>query len=550
MHIDDQTFTRDGNTYRRVLIRKSYKENGKYKKKTVANISDWPKQLIDAIKVALKNSDDISHIKQLVQGECKKGKSFGLPYVLDKISERIGIKQALGDSKKGRLAQWMVMSRLIDQSSRLASVRLANYYSVESVLNLPSFNEDDLYSTLDWLYKNKESVEQDIFTYWQNSNDIDDDIYLYDVTSSYFEGEENDFAAYGYNRDKKEGKQQIVYGVLTSSDGEPFGIEAFPGNTGDTSTFRTQIEKMSNQFDCDNVVFVGDKGMIKKPQIKDISEESEGYNYITSIGKKEIRTLLKKDTFQLSLFTEEVKEVYDEEEGVRYILRRNPHRAKQIRKNRSSKIESIKDSLEESNKYLQEHDRAKPEIQVRDLKEKVSKLKLTEIIDIIQEEDNPRKLDIEIDKQALSKREELDGCYAIKTDIPEEDKDKEQIHDRYKDLSKVEWIFRTSKDFLGVRPIYLQDGRRTVAHLLIVMLAYKLEKYLREHWEGLNMTVPEGIEILKQYSGNVIELEEEKILSIPRPRGKEKELFDKLGVELPKTVPYEEREFVTRNKLK
>ncbi len=549
MHIDDQTYQRDGKTYRRVLIRKSIKENGKYKKKTVANISDWPEDTIEAIKIALNNSNNISHLSQLAKGNCEKGKNFGLPYVLDKVSERLGIKKVLGDSKKGKLAQWMVMSRLIDQSSRLAAVRLANTYAVESVLDINEFNEDDLYSTLDWLYKRKDNFEVNLFNYWQSKFGNGDDIYLYDVTSSYFEGEKNFYADYGYNRDNKKGKQQIVYGVIASSSGEPFGIEAFQGNTGDTSTFRRQISKMGNQFDCDNVVFVGDKGMIKSPQIEDLSNQSEDYNYITSIGKREIRTFLKRGTFQLSLFTEDIKEVYDDEEGVRYILRRNPCRAKEIRKNRSSKIESIKKSIEESNQYLVEHPGADPEIQIRDLKQKVSKLKLSGILSISQSDDDPREIGLEVDEQALEKREELDGCYAIKTDLPKEDKPKEAVHARYKDLSKVEWIFRTSKDFLGVRPIFLQDGKRTVSHLFIVMLAYKIERYLREHWEGLDMTVPEGIEILKQYTGTKVEIGDSQILSIPQPREKEKSLFDSLDIELPDTIPYEEKEFVTRNKL-
>jgi len=549
MHIDDQTYQRDGKTYRRVLVRKSYKENDKYKKKTVLNLSDWDEEYIQAFKIALNHSDNISRIQQLAKGKSKKGKSFALPYVLNTISRRIGIKQALGNSKKGKLAQWMVMARLINQGSRLSAVRLANQYAVEPVLDLPLFNEDNLYSTLDWIYDRKSDIEKQLLSFWNNKFDSDGDIYLYDVTSSYFEGIKNEYADWGYNRDKKKGKQQVVYGALANSDGEPFGIDAFPGNTSDTKTFKTQIDKMKAQFGCDHVTFVGDKGMIKKPQIKQLSQASDDYNYITSISKREIKTFLKKGDFQLSLFTEEVAEVYDSKQQIRYILRRNPYRAKEMRRTRKNKIKSIRSALQKSNDYLKEHSRAKPSIQLRDLKAIVKKLKLKPVINIHQDQDNSRKLELSINKEALKKKSELDGCYAIKTDVPQERKDKQEIHNVYKSLSQVEWFFRTSKDFLGARPIWVRTKEHTVAHLLIIMMAYKLERYLRNHWRDLNNTVAEGIELLKQYSGNIIELGKERLLTIPQPNKNDKAFFENLNIELPQTVPYKEIKFATRKKL-
>jgi len=548
MYVEDSR--KKSNKYGRVLIREDYKEDGKYKKRTVLNLTKFSDDTIEAFKLALKNRKDISKIQQLADGKSEKGKSVGALIVLNKIAKRLGIKKALGHSRFSKLALWLVFARLIDPGSRLSAVRLAKSHAVTEIINLSSFNEDDLYATLDWVYENKKLIEKRLFRFWKKKQKGFDNIFLYDVTSSYFEGKENELAAWGYNRDKKKGKKQVVYGMLTSSDGEPLGVEVFPGNTKDTKTFPRQIEKIGQDFGCKNITFVGDKGMLKKPQIKELTKNKNNYHYITSISKPEIKTLIKEGCFQLSLFSEEIMEVKDEESGIRYIMRRNPFRVEEIRLNRHSKIDHIKEKLKNSNSYLANHLKAQPIVQIKNLNEKIEKLRLSNIIQIKQDQNNKRVLLLEIKEEELEKASELDGCYVIKTDLPTEEADTRKIHDRYKSLSLVEWTFRTSKDFLNVRPIYLRKKERTTAHLLLVMLAYKIERYLRVMWRKIDLTVPEGIDVLSQFSSTILTIGENKTVQIPRPGRRDNKLLKPLNIKLPTTIPYKEVKIDTRKKLK
>ena len=417
---------------------------------------------IEAIRIALKMKKNLVELKNLAKGSYWCGKHVGPVAVLYQIANHLGITQALGYSKNALLALWLIMARLIDQGSRLSAVRLAQNHAVAEILNLNAFNEDDLYKTLDWLYEHKEKIENRLFKERGHGSSF----YLYDVTSSYLEGKENELADWGYNRDKKKGKKQIVYGLLTDEEGEPISIEAFCGNTKDNKTVRVEIETLKERFGCRHITLVGDKGMIKSGEIEDL--KTAGFHYITSITKSQIKTLLIKGVFQLSLFDEDLCEVEDREEGVRYILRRNPFRAEEMHKTRLSKIEAIGEKIEKANRYLYEHKRAKIATQIRHIKEYIVKLKLDGLLDV-EADEGKKQLKLNVDKEALCRAEELDGCYALKTDLPREVASKETIHDRYKGLSEVEWAFRTQKTgYLQVRPIYVRKRERSIAHLIFV----------------------------------------------------------------------------------
>ena len=508
MYVDLCKYKRGNKTYKRVLLREGYREGGKVKHRTLANLSHCSDEEIEAIRIALKMKKNLVELKNLAKGSYWCGKHVGPVAVLYQIANHLGITQALGYSKNALLALWLIMARLIDQGSRLSAVRLAQNHAVAEILNLNAFNEDDLYKTLDWLYEHKEKIENRLFKERGHGSSF----YLYDVTSSYLEGKENELADWGYNRDKKKGKKQIVYGLLTDEEGEPISIEGFCGNTKDNKTVRVEIETLKERFGCRHITLVGDKGMIKSGEIEDL--KTAGFHYITSITKSQIKTLLIKGVFQLSLFDEDLCEVEDREEGVRYILRRNPFRAEEMHKTRLSKIEAIGEKIEKANRYLYEHKRAKIATQIRHIKEYIVKLKLDGLLDV-EADEGKKQLKLNVDKEALCRAEELDGCYALKTDLPREVASKETIHDRYKGLSEVEWAFRTQKTgYLQVRPIYVRKRERSIAHLLIVMLAYKMERYLRSAWEDLDITVKEGISRLAKITSNVIAVGEKRFVTV------------------------------------
>src|SRR5499425_542093 len=278
MYIDTSHITRGGKTYTRHLLRESYRANGKVLHRTIANVSHCSEAEIEAIRLALRHKGELEHLGTLQDAvTLKQGLSFGAVWTVHHIARRLGIAQALGATREGRLALWQVIARVIDQGSRLSAVRLAMSHAACDVLGLDTFDEDALYENLDWLAHRQAAVEDTLFAKRTRLKPVR--LFLYDVTSSYLEGTHNDLAAFGYNRDGKKGKMQIVIGLLCDEDGQPVSIEVFPGNTADPHTFASQLEKVKVRFGVHEITFVGDRGMIKVQQINALAQQ--GLHYIT-----------------------------------------------------------------------------------------------------------------------------------------------------------------------------------------------------------------------------------------------------------------------------
>lgn len=557
MFIDDQKYKRNGKEYRRVLLRSGKRVGGKVKLKTIANISDCSAQEIQALKIALKNSDSLSKVVKLANFECFAGKIFSVVYLLNEIAKRINLHEIFGKSKEALLCIWLIFARIIDQGSRLSSVRLAKIHGGCELLGIAKLNENILYNALDWLYENKEQIEKRTFKTWQSQNKApgpDKNIFLYDVTSSYFEGNLNELAVFGYNRDKKKGKKIVVYGLLTDSAGEALGIEVFPGNTSDNKTVSSQIEKIKKKYNVNNVTFVGDKGMIKSGQIEELQEAE--IKYITTITKPQIESLIKKGTLQLELFDETLFEIQLPQEKnneggekiTRYILRRNPVRALEMKKNKYSKIVACREKLIRSNIYLQEHPRASVGVQLRNINNWLKKMKIEKFVAILENE-NQRSIKLVVDYHQLNESSNLDGCYVVKTDLPQHMIKKEKIHERYKDLAKVEQAFKISKSQLDARPIYLRKKERTIAHLMICMFAYKIRKHLSKTWGKIDITVEEGFETLKQIGSDVLQIGKTPRALISKPNSQCQKLLHLNNVELPQMIDYIPASVNTTKKL-
>jgi hypothetical protein len=269
MHVDDQTYQKNGKTYRRALLRNSYRKNGKVHHDTIANLSMCSVEEIEVIKFALKNKKNLTALK--IPGEklqTRQGMSVGAVWLLYQLAKRLGIEKALGRRKEAKQALWMVISAVIGSVSRLSATRLAQSHAACDILRLDGFCEDDLYDALDWLGENQNQIEDRLFK--DRYKNKTPNLFLYDVTSSYFEGDKNELADYGLNRDGKKGKKQIVIGLLTDDEGYPVSCEVFRGNTKDTQTFKSQVEKVAKRFSIEKVTFVGDRGMIKSAQISEL----------------------------------------------------------------------------------------------------------------------------------------------------------------------------------------------------------------------------------------------------------------------------------------
>jgi len=547
MYLDYQEYFINGKKYHRALLRESYRENGKILKKTIANISHCSEEEIKAIKIALENKQNLAYLEQLAKSNTVNGKIAGPIIALLQVSRHLGIDKILGNTLEAKHILWLVLSRLIGQGSRLSAVRLAKYHYGCELIGIEKMNENILYDSMIWMYNNKDRIESNIFKNWitRNPHKQNRTLFLYDVSSSYLEGTQNEFGAWGYNRDKKKGKMQIVYGLLTDDEGEPLSVEIFDGNISDTNTVSRQISKIKHLYQCEHITFVGDKGMIKSKQIKQLNEQ--GFNYITSCTKAQIETLINRNIIQLELFTDEICEVEDTQESLRYILHRNPYRAEEIAESRQSKINSIKEKIKQANDYLNAHPKAKTEVQLKKLTEYVTKLKLKDVVEIIV---SARNITIEINQENLEELSKFDGCYAIKTDLPKEVLNMKSIHKRYKSLAEIEWAFRTQKGFLEIRPIYLRTAERTVAHVIICMLAYKIELYLRECWKDLDLTVDEGISALSTIGTNVTQIGDSFIIRPLTPNAQCESLLNLINVKIPEYLPYKNVNVDTYKKLK
>jgi transposase len=546
MHVDKCTSTQNGKTYSSVLLRHTYRdENGKVKHKTLLNLSNCPSDEIFAIEWALKHKKELPGI---ITNSIKRktGKSFAAVYMIEEIIKRLFIDKTLGMTIEGKLAQFQVISRTINQGSCLSSIRLASeHQAICEILSIEeSITEDDLYKNLSWLTRNQSAIELKLFK--KHYQGKEPEIFLYDVTSSYFEGTHNSLGNFGYNRDKKPGKMQLVAGLLCDETGHPLAIRLFKGNTLDINTVHDQIKQVSQEFGSKRVTFVGDRGMIKSKQIAEL--ESEDFYYITAITKPQIETLLQNKIIRMGLFDSDVKEV--EYDGVRYILRRNPLRAEEISRNRYQKESKIEKLCQKKNEYLKEHRRAKSETAIKEITRAIKKLKIDSwlIVELLEEEG--RELILKENQERFADESQLDGCYVIKSNLPEE-VSKECIHDRYKDLKNVESGFRSMKtDWLEIRPWYVRTEASTRGHAFIVMLSYMIIRYLRERWKSLNITVEEGLKILNGLSLLEVKINKKIIYyEVPEPSEIMEKLLNLAGVKLPDIMPYKQANVYSRKKL-
>lgn len=550
MYVERVKSRRGKKVYEQVLLRESYREKGaprsRVKHRTVLNLTHYPAKDVAAIELALKHKNDLSTLREVTEDVVvrhRQGRSVGAVWLLYRVAQRIGLVRALGGSQQGRRVLWLVFARLIEQGSRLSAVRLAREHAACEVLGLDGFNENDLYASMDWLDGRQTKVEDALYA--KLHGESPPQLFLYDVTSSYLEGAQNAYGTYGYNRDGKRGKLQIVVGLLTDPDGTPLSVQVFEGNTQDPQTVSAQIRKLAERFGVDEVTLVGDRGMLKSAQREALNERS--FHYLTAITKPQIEKLIKDKTIQLELFDEQVCEVRLGSED-RYILRRNPIRAKQIADTRQDKLRSLVRRVEKKNTYLCEHPRAHTQVAVRKMQTCAEKLRIDQWINITIED---RTICVKQDQAALERTARLDGCYVLKTDVKPEHATAEQLHARYKDLAHVEQAFRTMKTgHLELRPIYVRTAGHTRAHVFITMLAYRLRLELKTAWRNHDTTVEEGITDLATLCADEITIGQQAgYLSIPEPRETLARLFAACQVNAPTNLPRTQAKVATKRKL-
>jgi len=544
--------------HEQILLRESYREDGKVKTRTIANLSKQPKDQVEAIAAALKNKDEIViTTKNQIQG-----KTIGFSFVIIFIMNILGVLNAFGKSFEAKITLVLIAARIVSQGSRLQALYWAK--DEDKILDLLKFTKEEkdklndrtIYLGLDYIEENQTKIEDKLFKAYYGNNPPKR--VFYDVTSSYVEGDycNSELVTYGYNRDGKKGTKQIVIGLLTDENGHAISIHTYKGNTNDVKTFADQLDKLKNRFNLDNITIVGDGGMIKSDDILTIKEL--GYDYITSIGKPSIRALIKNQDsdLQMSLFDKDLNEIIDKENNVRYILRKNPIRMQEIRENTENKIKSLKEFIKNKTGYYNTHFNAKKETLEKNINKKIANLKLSSFIscnttynngncttkvkgeDVVQIKELATS-EIIINEKEKNIFQELDGCYVVKTSLIDDKKNtKEDIHTAYKTLIKVENAFKTLKtDYLEIRPLYLKTDKRIIGHIALSMIAYNITLKLKEYTKLTDLDFKSTIRKLSSVKTilNTINIAI-KFETIPEVCDNLKTLFTKMNLKLPTKI--------------
>ena len=463
-----------------ILLRESYRDGGKIKKRTIANLSDWPTEIVEGLRTLLKGG------KVAPAGQETIVVRRALPHghvaaVLGALRD-IALDRLLGPggNRCRDLVIAMIVARLIAPASKLATARMLDPLTAASslgeVLGLGPVDEDELYVALDWLGERQPAVE----TALARKHLRDGMLVLYDVSSSYVEGRCCELAQRGYNRDGKKGKLQIVYGLLCAPDGCPVAIEVFEGDTADPRTLAAQIDKVKKRFALAHVVLVGDRGMITQARI-DGEIAPAGLDWITALRAPAIRELADAGALQMSLFDDRDMAAITSPDypGERLIVCRNPDLARERARKREDLLAATEKDLaviaaavRRARKPL----RGEAAIALK-VGAVVNRRKMAKHFDLVIGEANfafHRKA------AAIAAEAALDGIYVVRTSLPQKALDNAATVGAYKSLAQVERAFRSLKTVdIHLRPIFHWTAPRVRAHVFLCMLAYHVEHHMR-----------------------------------------------------------------------
>jgi transposase len=464
-----------------ILLREGWREGSKTRQRTLANLSDWPKEKIETFRRLLRD-------ERLVSPEDLLATQKTLPHghvqaVLEMIA-RLELDRLIS-AKRCRerdLVVAMIVQRLIDPCSKLATTREWHSTTLAEELGLAEATENDLYKAMDWLLERQEGIEKKLAAGHLREGGL----VLYDVSSSFYEGRTCPLAQFGHDRDGKNGLPIIVYGVMTNGEGCPVAVSVYAGNTGDPTTVADQIEKLREKFALQRVVMVGDRGMLTQPQI-DKLKQLPGLGWITALTSTAIRGLVEQGVLQLSLLDQKnlAEIAAPDYPGERLMVCHNPVLEEQRRRKREALLEATEKSLEKIRKEVAR--RSKKPFTAAEIGVKVGKVlgryKMGKHFACTIVEGNfvwSRRA------ESIAQEEKLDGIYVLRTSEPAERLSAEETVRSYKSLAEVERAFRCLKGIdLLVRPIRHRTKDRVPAHIFLCVLAYYVEWHLRRVWAPL-----------------------------------------------------------------
>jgi len=468
-----------------VLLRESYRDNGKVKKRTLANLSKLPPHVVSTIQKSLSPKSDkqnsVISDKSFVLGHALQ---YGQVEAILQTMDRLGLPRLIDrkDSRDRRTVLAMIADRIMHGGSKLSTSRQCNIETAISTLgkrmDLEDLTEYQCYQAMDWLLDKQKGIQKNLAKkHIENS-----DFMLYDMSSSYFEGKNCPIAKRGYSRDHRGDLPQVNYGLTCNRQGIPVAIEVFDGNTSDHNTFESAIKQARDVFGVEEVIFVGDRGMISSKAIDEHLRDAGGLHWITALPNASLRKIINQGPVQMTLFDDEcMAEIpHPDHSDERLVICRNPLLAEERKRKRKELLDATERQLAKiKNRTTSRRARLKGKDAIGlAIGKVISKHKMQKHFDIEITEDG---FSYSRNEKKISEEAALDGLYAVRTDINKEQMPDREVVWNYKLLSRVERAFRSMKSIdLKIRPIHHRLEKRVRAHMFICMLAYYVEWHMRE----------------------------------------------------------------------
>ena len=464
-----------------ILLREGYREGGKVKNRTLANLSKLPPEAIEALRRVLKGQHLVSS-EELFEIVEDGSRAHGNVEAVVTAMHRLKFPSLISSRpcRERDLVVAMVAGRILKAQSKLAMTRWWSCTTLPEMLNVDSADEDELYEAMDWLLKRQSRIEKKLARRHLEEGGLA----LYDLTSSYFEGLTCPLAKIGHNRDGKKGKLQVNYGLLTNKAGVPVAVSVFDGNSGDPKTLLPQVEKIRAEFGISRFVLVGDRGMITQKQV-DALRRVENTDWITALRPEAIRKLLMDGCIQMGLFDE--RNLFEIEHpdwpGERLVACLNHELAERRRIKRTDLIQATVTELEKVRGMVSRgrlRDKAKIGIRVGKV---VNKYKMAKHFVLTIDDDS---FEYSIDQDKVNQEAALDGIYVIRTSLEKQAMSADDAVRNYKQLANVERAFRCLKSVdLMVRPIRHRLEERVRAHVFLSVLAYYVQWHMVEAWRPM-----------------------------------------------------------------
>jgi len=482
VHIETVTKSHKGKTYTSILLRRTYREDGKVKHETLGNLSDLPPDVLDFMRGRLNG--ELEEATPSGPFQIVRSLPHGNVAAVLQTAKNIGLDQLLGSRRcrERDLVLAMIVSRVLSPRSKLSACAALQAETAQSTLaeelRLGDVDVHELYAAMDWLLDRQKRIENKLAKKHLQGGVL----VLFGVSSSYYTGRKSAFVTHGYSRDHRGDQPQIVYGLLCDGEGRPIAVEVFPGNTADPVTFTQIVARVRNRFGIKRVVFVGDRGMITSARIDEDLRGVDGLDWISALRSEGIRKLIKGKLVQRSLFDErDLAEITsDDFPGERLIVCRNPQLAEERARKREALLQATEKQLEPIRKAtLRKRSplRGQDEIGLR-VGKIIGKHKMQKHFQLTITE---KSFSFQRNNQKIKDEALLDGLYVVRTSVKSDTMPAVRVVETYKSLSRVERAFRCLKTVdLQLRPIYHHKDERIRTHVFLCMLAYYVEWHMRE----------------------------------------------------------------------